>query len=111
MDPLAFVLIVLLIAAYVTPSIVALYRDHGYKWVIVGLNIIGGITVVGWIVAMIWAVWPNDRSLADPVLGNPTGKGSRNVGDTVGAVTFGTERGFEEEKAAYEAKKQRNQTR
>ena len=37
-----------------------------------------------WLAAFIWAVWPSDKSLIDPIAGNVTGKGSRNSGDTFG---------------------------
>jgi len=51
-----------------------------------------------WIIAFIWAAWPADKSLIDPIAGNVTGKGKRNAGDTVGSVQYGLERGYEEEK-------------
>ena len=82
---------------YFLPTIIAFKRVHHYKNVIFALNLVGGIFVIGWIAALIWAVWPDDKSLADPILGNVTGKGSRNAGDTAGAVRFGYERGYVDE--------------
>lgn len=40
------------------PAIVAFYRQHKYRWVILVLALIPlwGVT---WVAAMIWAVWPN----------------------------------------------------
>lgn len=95
-------LLILLLTFYLVPTFVAYRRGHHYRHVIFGLNVIGGITGIGWAVAMIWALWPSDKSLADPVLGNVTGKGYRNSGDTMGAVAYGQSRGYQEEQAAYE---------
>lgn len=101
-----FLLFVLLLACvYMVPTMIAYWRGHGYKHVIFALNVIGGITGLGWIIAIIWAAWPNDKSLIDPVMGNVTGKGYRNAGDTLGAATFGTGRGFHEEREAYHAQR------
>jgi len=81
---------------YFIPSIIALARGHSYKWVIFGLNAVGfsGIT---WLISFIWAVWPSEKSLIDPVAGNVTGTGRRNTGDTLGAIEYGKERGFRNE--------------
>jgi len=66
--------------------------------VILGLNVIGFAGVVPWVIAFMWAVWPNEKSLIDPIAGNVTGKGRRNTGDTLGSVKYGVERGYIEEK-------------
>jgi hypothetical protein len=92
------VLGVLCLAAYFIPSIVAFSRGHVYRWIIFFLNVFAGWTGVLWVVAIVWAIWPQEKSLADPVLGNVSGTGKRNVGDTLGAVNYGRERGYQEEK-------------
>ena len=48
--------------------------------------------------AFVWAVWPTNKSLFDPIAGNVTGKGTRNSGDTVGSIEYGRERGYSDEK-------------
>jgi len=53
---------------------------------------------VPWLAAFIWAIWPTNKSLIDPIAGNVTGKGNRNSGDTVGSIEYGRERGYLEEK-------------
>jgi hypothetical protein len=88
-NPGGIVQLVLMLTFYLVPSIVAYRRGHHYRHVILAVNVIGGTTGIGWAVAMVWAAWPVDKSLADPVLGNVTGKGYRNAGDTLGAVSFG----------------------
>ena len=83
----AFIIAVILVAfIYFLPTFVAFKRQHEYRWVIFGINFIAGLTMIGWLVAFIWAVFPRERSLADPVLGNPIGTGNRNVGHTIGEV-------------------------
>lgn len=93
MDSILFLVI---LAVYFAPTIIAVIREHHYRWVILGLNIFG-IAGLPWFIAFIWAVFPSEKSLIDPVLGNPTGKTRRNVGDTWGNVTHGVNRGAEEE--------------
>lgn len=65
---------------------------------ILALTIIGGWTGVCWIIAMVWAVFPHNRTAIDPVVGPVTGVGYRNVGDTIGAARYGQQRGYEEER-------------
>lgn len=93
---LGIILTILSLGIYFTPFIIALARGHAFKWVIFGLNAVGfsGIT---WLVSFIWAVWPSDKSLIDPVAGNVTGTGRRNTGDTLGAIEYGKERGYRDE--------------
>jgi hypothetical protein len=63
---------------YFIPTIIADYRGHDYRWIIFAINLCLGLTVIGWLVALIWAIYPKDKSLANPILGNPTGIGRRN---------------------------------
>lgn len=89
-----FVLIV-----YMLPGIIALVRGHSYAWVILAVNLFAGWTGVIWIAMLVWAVWPKEKSLIDPLVGNVTGTGNRNAGDALGAVAYGKERGYENEMA------------
>lgn len=96
---LGFGLLLVAIAIIFVPTVIAFMRDHAYKWIILVLCVATFITGITWIVALVWAVWPSNKSLADPVLGNVTGTGQRNSGDTIGSVQHGIERGREQEKA------------
>ena len=87
----------LCVALYLLPVFVAFSRDHEYRWVIFALTIFGGWTGVCWLIAMIWAVFPHNRPVIDPILGPATGVGYRNAGDALGAVQYGQERGYHEE--------------
>ncbi len=99
MDVLGGILLILVILClYYIPFIIALVRRHQYKWVILGINTIGFVGVFPWIAAFIWAVWPTNKSLIDPIAGNVTGKGTRNSGDTIGSIEYGRERGYLDEK-------------
>jgi len=88
-----------LIALCLLPYLIARSRGHAYRNIILVLCIFG-IFGVTWVIALIWAIYPSDKSLIDPVVGNPTGVGSRNTGDTLGAAAYGRERGYATEHAA-----------
>ena len=99
---LGFGLLVVVTAIIFVPAVIAFMRGHAYKWIILVLCFATYITGVTWIVALVWAVWPANKSLADPVLGNVTGTGQRNTGDTLGSVQYGTDRGREQERVLSE---------
>ncbi len=46
----------------------------------------------------IWSVWPSEKSLIDPIAVNVTGKGYRNFGDSLAAISNDKKRGYLEEK-------------
>lgn len=87
------VLAAAVIAICLLPYLIARSRGHAYRNIILVLCIFG-IFGVPWVIALIWAIYPSEKSLIDPVMGNPTGVGSRNTGDTFGAVAYGRERGY-----------------
>lgn len=89
--------IIAMLPIFFIPSIIAYRRKHAYFGIIVGLNIFG-FTGFLWIAAFIWAVFPSNKSLLDPFLGNVTGTGVRNTGDTVGAIKYGVQRGEDQER-------------
>ena len=80
------------------PSKVAKRRGHAYKSLIQILNIAGLFTIITWFIAAAWAIFPSEKSLIDPIVGNVTGLGRRNAGDTIGSAKQGSGRG-----AAFEA--------
>lgn len=83
---------VILIFLFSLPTFVAFYRHHSYRWIILALNIFG-FTGIFWLVALIWAIFPSEKSLIDPLVGNVSGTGLRNSGDTLGATYYGSNRG------------------
>ena len=99
MEILLFLILgLILLAVYFIPTFIALKRRHAYKWVILGINTFGIAGGIPWLVAFIWAVWPSNKSLIDPIAGSVTGKGTRNTGDTIGSIEYGRERGYLDEK-------------
>ncbi len=69
----AFILLLLIsILLYLLPSIIAFARRHHYRWIIFFINVFACIGGVSWIVAMVWAVWPSDTGVLDPVVNDPT---------------------------------------
>ena len=74
MSVLFWTIALLITFVFALPSVIAFTRRHKYRWIILAINIIFGATGVGWLLAFIWAVWPQKTSLVDPI-GDPSGKG------------------------------------
>ncbi len=65
-----------LTALYFVPTFIALGRDHHQKiWIFV-VNLLGGITGIAWLGALIWALLP-----ARPRAGQHTGERNSGGGD------------------------------
>jgi hypothetical protein len=92
-------LAVFFVALCLLPYLIARRRGHAYRNIILVLCIFG-FTGIAWVIALIWALYPSEKSLVDPVLGNATGTGVRNAGDTLGSVQYGRERGYAQEQAS-----------
>jgi hypothetical protein len=77
-------LLLLLIAAciYLIPTIVAFKREHPNRFLILILNVLVGSTVIGWIIALVWATRTAHIS--------PNGSESRNGGES-GLNIFGND--------------------
>lgn len=43
-------------AIYILPTLVAFHRDHRHRWLILIVNIAFGATLIGWLVALVWAL-------------------------------------------------------
>lgn len=41
---------------YIVPSIVAFRRNHPNRWIILVINIVFGSTILGWGIALVWAL-------------------------------------------------------
>jgi hypothetical protein len=51
-----FLIVGILFVAYFIPAIIAVRRSHANKLAIFVLNVFGGWTCVGWIVALVWSL-------------------------------------------------------
>ena len=80
-----FLLVGLCVVVALIPFFIANKRNHHYKWIILALCLFAP-TGFAWIAALIWALWPQEKSLLDPLAGNVTGTGTRNVGHTSGEI-------------------------
>jgi hypothetical protein len=81
---LAFGLLLLILVGavvYFIPTMIAFNNKHSYKWIIFCLNLFLGATGIVWIVVLIWAIFPKDKSLVSPIV-SPTG--SSNIGQHIG---------------------------
>ena len=53
---ISFIFTLIIIALiYFIPTIIALVRHHNYKLYVIGINIILGWTLIGWIACLIWS--------------------------------------------------------
>ncbi len=53
----AFLMVVGLaaLAIYLLPSIVAFSRGHPNRWIIMVINVAAGVTVLGWLLTLVWS--------------------------------------------------------
>jgi len=50
------IILVLIIALYMLPTLIAFGRDHPHRRAVTLLNILFGWTLLGWILVFVWAV-------------------------------------------------------
>ena len=58
---------VICLLIYIIPTIIAFNRNHHFKLVILAINIIFGVTGIGYLIALVWAVWPEKTAIVDLV--------------------------------------------
>jgi hypothetical protein len=51
--------VLLLLCIYLIPSIIAFWARREHRWIILGINIVFGGTVLGWVGALIWSIIDN----------------------------------------------------
>ena len=62
--------LIVLLAIYVAPSVVAVARKHPHRNAIIALNILTGWTFVGWVGALVWSLLtskPTQRQETKPM--------------------------------------------
>ena len=57
-------------ALYLSPSIVAHWRRHHYRWPITAINVLLGVTGIAWLICLVWALWPEDPTRPTPNRGD-----------------------------------------
>jgi hypothetical protein len=63
---------IICLAIYLIPTIIAFNRNHHFKFVIMAINIIFGVTGIGYLIALVWAVWPQKTAIVDVVTNDLT---------------------------------------
>ena len=58
------ILVPLILGSYFLPTIIAVQRDHRSSDAIFFVNLLLGLTVIGWLVALIWSLRNRDHSKA-----------------------------------------------
>jgi len=66
------VVVIICVFVFFLPTIIAFRRNHYYKWIIFAINFAAGATVIGYLVALVWAVWPSQTGIADVLVNDPT---------------------------------------
>ncbi|HFQ13384.1 MAG TPA: superinfection immunity protein [Gammaproteobacteria bacterium] len=66
------VLVPLILGSYFLPTIIAVQRDHRSSDTIFFVNLFLGITVIGWLMALVWSLM------------NPEGENQSSAGDDSG---------------------------
>lgn len=87
MDEFDKVFLLVLIFALI-PGLVAVVRKHSYTWVIIAISvasifaalIAGPVALIVWVVAFVWAVWPERAGFVSPLIDST----SAAVGHTLG---------------------------
>jgi hypothetical protein len=62
---------------YFIPAIIAFQRRHHYRWPIFAFNLGAAWTGLGWIGTLVWALWPAQSAIIDPIIGDATGSDRR----------------------------------
>ena len=65
MELFIVLLVLFLFALYLLPTFIAFSRDHRNRWIIFIVNIVFGATVLGWLIALVWAM----NKVDDPIKG------------------------------------------
>lgn len=58
-----FIIIVIAVSIYFIPSIIAFKRGHKNRFAIFLLNFLLGLTSIGWVIALVWAVTNSQDSV------------------------------------------------
>lgn len=48
--------LLIICALYIAPTVIAFRGNHPNRWIIAVINIVFGATLLGWLVAMVWAL-------------------------------------------------------
>ena len=72
---LVALLLICVAIVYIAPSIVAFWRNHPNRWIILVINFAFGGTIIGWGAALIWAL----RAVHRPGLETSGGESGLNI--------------------------------
>lgn len=79
-----FITAIMLLALYLIPAIIAFYRGHPDRLAILFINAIFGLTILGWVAALIWALSSKTKAVSESgvnVIINDQKTFSNTVGD------------------------------
>ncbi len=71
-------IVIIIALLFFMPTIIAFFRNHHYKYVIMGINTILGFTGIGYLFAFVWSVWPRKTAFFDVIANDPTTNSSED---------------------------------
>lgn len=79
-----FIAVIMLLALYFIPAMIAFYRGHSDRIAILFVNTIFGLTILGWVAALIWALSSKSKVVSESginVIINDQKTFSNTIGD------------------------------
>jgi H+/Cl- antiporter ClcA len=49
-----------LLGIFLSPTLIAFVKGHKYRWIILFINVVFGLTLIGWFGAFVWALAGDD---------------------------------------------------
>lgn len=82
--------IAIMVYLYLLPGQVSWWRKHPSKWAIIVTNIVFGWTMIGWVVALIWALGKKESVVMVPATGASGKSASEKIAEAKSLLDTGT---------------------
>lgn len=82
--------IAILVYLYLLPGQVSWWRKHPSKWAIIVTNVVFGWTLIGWVVALIWALGKKQTVVVVPSTGGAEKSAAEKIAEAKTLLDAGT---------------------